>query len=88
MIHTVFSWEDENDDAVFHQASKNVLDRTIALANERGLHHPFIYQNYAGKRQDVFGSYGKKNLARLRKIRDKYDPDHVFTKLSPGYFNL
>lgn len=88
VIHTVFSWDNEKDDAIFHQASKNILDRTIALAKERGLHHQFIYQNYGGKRQDVFGSYGEKNLARLRRIRDEYDPDQVFRKLSPGYFNL
>ncbi|KUJ06654.1 FAD-binding domain-containing protein [Mollisia scopiformis] len=88
LLETAMLWTDPKDDATVLQTSKNILDRSIALAKERGLHHPFLYQNYAGKRQDVFGSYGEKNLARLRKIRDEYDPDHVFTRLSPGYFNV
>lgn len=82
------AWTHKKDDGIVHQAAKKIIERSVALAKERGLHHPFIYQNYAGKRQDVFASYGEKNLARLRKIRGEYDPDHVFTKLSPGYFNL
>lgn len=88
VLETTIAWKDPKDDEITLQASKNILDRSVALAKERGLWHPFLYQNYAGKRQPVFESYGAKNLARLRSIRDEYDPDHVFTKLYPGYFNL
>jgi hypothetical protein len=38
--------------------------------------------------EDVFGGYGAENEARLRKVRDMYDPDKVFARLQPGYFKL
>ncbi len=53
-----------------------------------GLWHPYIYQNYAGKGQDVFDGYGEENRKRLREIRGKYDPEEVFERLVPGGFKI
>lgn len=52
-----------------------------------GLEHtilPWIYLNDADKGQDVFGGYPIENLQALRRIRDKFDPDRIFTDLMPG----
>lgn len=65
-----------------------MVNRSVATAKKQGLDHPYLYQNYASKEQDVFASYGEDNLARLKSIRDKYDPTHVYQKLQPGYFKL
>lgn len=53
----------------------------------RGFEHtilPWIYLNDADKGQDVFGGYPAENVRTLQKIREKYDPDRVFTDLMPG----
>jgi hypothetical protein len=48
----------------------------------------FKYMNYAAVNQDVLKGYGKENYDRLQAIAEKYDPDQVFQKLSPGYFKF
>ena len=69
-------------------AARNSIARIEALAKEMGVYHPFIYQNYAAKGQNVFGGYKPENRERLQKISKKYDPRGTFTRLQPGYFNL
>lgn len=83
-----FLWHNKVDDDVIYQVSKNIIDRSVKVAKEMGLHHPFIYQNYAAKHQDVFAGYGEENRQRLREIRAKYDPNGVFQRLTPGYFKV
>jgi hypothetical protein len=54
---------------------------------KQGFEHmvsPWIYLNDADKGQDVFGGYPAENVKALQRIRDKYDPDRVFTDLMPG----
>ncbi|KAB8235451.1 hypothetical protein ETB97_001272 [Aspergillus alliaceus] len=48
----------------------------------------FIYLNDANPSQDAFGTFPPENLARLKSIRTKYDPDRVFTDLMPGGFKV
>lgn len=55
---------------------------------EKGLAHPFIYINDAQGYQNVFGSYGKKELERLKKIRNKYDPQRLWKKGLVGGFKI
>ena len=61
--------------------------RIRAALCENGLEHiisPWIYLNDADKGQDVFGGYPAENVQALQKLRNKYDPDRVFTDLMPG----
>ncbi|KAL1593647.1 hypothetical protein SLS59_009161 [Nothophoma quercina] len=44
----------------------------------------YIYLNDADKGQKVFESYGSESVEKLKTIRDKYDPDRIFTDLMPG----
>jgi hypothetical protein len=81
-------WSRPEDDLIMSIAGTNIISRAVALAKEMGLHHRYIYQNYANASQDVFGSYGEENREKLKKIQRKYDPEGVFTKLQPGYFKL
>ncbi|KAK8075974.1 FAD binding domain protein [Apiospora phragmitis] len=53
-----------------------------------GLFAGYVYMNYASEYQDVVGSYGGANKARLKRIAAKYDPAQVFQRLQPGYFKL
>jgi hypothetical protein len=71
-----------------HEASKKIMDGAVTLARQMGVHHRFIYQNYANKTQDVFGSYGEEIEERLVQIQRKYDPEGIFRRFQPGYFTL
>ncbi|KAL2831968.1 hypothetical protein BJY01DRAFT_226223 [Aspergillus pseudoustus] len=88
LFSVTHGWSDAADDARFESLNDEIMDKVIAIAKERGLYHPFIYQNYAGPRQDVFAGYGAENRAKLAEIQRKYDPEGVFTKLQPGYFKV
>ncbi|KAE9380997.1 FAD binding domain-containing protein [Stipitochalara longipes BDJ] len=83
-----FQWTHREDDDACETANKNVIDRIMAAAKEMGLHHRYIYQNYANITQDVFAGYGEENREKLRKIQRRYDPDGVFSRLQPGYFKV
>jgi FAD/FMN-containing dehydrogenase len=88
VINVCLFWKNAEDDEVVLQAQTNIIDKSVALAKQMGLHHPFIFQNYARYDQDVFAGYGLENRKRLQEIQKKYDPDGVFSRLQPGYFKV
>lgn len=88
MINIDISWSNAADDTRILAAAQNMATRFNAAAKAKGLDHPYLYQNYAALQQDVFTSYGKDNVARLKSIQAKYDPTKVWQKLQPGYFKL
>ena len=47
---------------------------------------PFMYLSDIQKSQipETFLAYGAENLRKLKAIRDKYDPERVFTEVVPG----
>lgn len=47
---------------------------------------PFMYLSDIQKAQipETYPAYGAENLQKLKDIRDKYDPERVFTELVPG----
>jgi hypothetical protein len=81
-------WHNAEDDAAVQDAFTNFMGKSISMAKDMGLHHPWIYQNYANISQDVFAGYGEENRQRLRDIQEKYDPERVFARLQPGYFKI
>jgi hypothetical protein len=88
VINIDISWSDAADDTRILAAAANIVSRSNATANSRGLGNKFLYQNYASFEQDVFPSYGAANLAKLRAVSAKYDPSKVWQKLQPGYFKV
>ncbi|GKT55696.1 FAD binding domain protein [Colletotrichum tofieldiae] len=65
------SWADASGDEAAHAAGQRVVERGESLARELGIYVPFLYANYAAKGQDVVGSYGEKNIAKLNQPRWK-----------------
>lgn len=65
-----------------------IVDRSVAAAKAMGLDHPYLYQNYAAQKQNVFASYGASNYAKLKAVSQKYDPQQILQRLQPGYFKL
>ena len=81
-------WTNAADDEIVYRTYSNWLARCTMRAKELGLHHRYLYMNYASQFQDPIRGYGDKNAARLKEVAKKYDPDRVFQRLQPGYFKL
>lgn len=81
-------WANAADDTRILKANSNIVKRTVAEAESRGLAVDYIYMNYASQFQAVVPSYGATNQAKLKSIAKKYDPTGVFQELQPGYFKL
>ncbi|KAG4433634.1 hypothetical protein IFR05_010880 [Cadophora sp. M221] len=88
LFSLVLIWADPADDKLMKGTGTRLLQRSIALAKEMNLYHPYIYQNYADISQDVFAGYGKGNREKMRPVQKKYDPEGVFSRLQPGYFKV
>ncbi|KAK3326001.1 hypothetical protein B0H66DRAFT_637348 [Apodospora peruviana] len=88
IVQLAVTWADSSINEFVVQEAKSLLGKIEALAKKRKLYNGFVYMNYAEPSQDVLGSYGKENLARLRKVARKYDPQGVLQKLWRGYFKL
>lgn len=89
-MSTAQAWKHASDDELMYKFNDKVMERAKAAAIESGLYHPFLYQNYASRDQDVFAGHGKDALKRLKTIQAEIDADGVFQKggLCDGYFNL
>lgn len=83
-----WAWDLATDDAKVQAAATRLRDRAVVLAKSRKLDDPFIYINYASLEAPVYQGYGAKNLAKLKAVKAKYDPDDVFGRLWRGYFKL
>lgn len=81
-------WEDASKDETLNKAASKFMSDAKAEAKKRGLYSKYIYMNYAGPYQNVVPGYGDANLAKLKKVAKKYDPQAVFQKLQPGGYKL
>jgi hypothetical protein len=88
VINFNMRWSNPSDNIELRRLFKLLIERSKDAAKEHGVYHRFIFQNHAFEEEDVFGSYGRENLRRLRQIRQKVDPEGVFQILQPGYFKL
>ena len=90
LMHTLLYmvWEDAAKDNELQQAALDFMNAAKEEAKKQGVHHDFIYLNYAGPYQNVIPSYGDEKLAKLKSISKKYDPTAIFSRLQPGGFKL
>ncbi|KAJ2979896.1 hypothetical protein NQ176_g2969 [Zarea fungicola] len=88
LVNVDISWSNAADDARIMACAQAIVDRSVAAAKAMGLDHPYLYQNYAAQKQNVFASYGASNYAKLKAVSQKYDPQQILQRLQPGYFKL
>lgn len=82
-------WNSPDDDKRIDTVVAKVSAWTEAKARERGLFNSFIYPNYASGDQDVYvNSLSTSSLAKMMRIKHKYDPEDVYGKLWKGGFKL
>ncbi|KAF2444585.1 FAD-binding domain-containing protein, partial [Karstenula rhodostoma CBS 690.94] len=84
------AWDREEDDALVYKYTHYFLDTLVKKSKTKGLYYPVVYINDADISEKPFKTYGKNgsSLKKLKQIRDRYDPKHVFQKLLPGGFKL
>ncbi len=85
-----WTWDHAEDDELIEATLRSILEQAETWAKELGVYHPFIYANYAGPWQDIWGGYGQENVEGLKKLQRKYDPEEIFTTggLASGGFKL
>lgn len=82
------AWNREVDDLRMLAWSRSLIERLHAANKAKGLGAEYIYLGDAAEWQRPYTGFHAGNLARMRKIRDVYDPSGVFTKLHWGGFKL
>jgi FAD binding domain/Berberine and berberine like len=88
IINVAVEWTNSAEDEVVSKAMTDFVDEGVKLAKQRGRWHPYIYMNYAGQDQDVQSGYGEESLKRLRKVRERYDPNGFWRRRWLGYHKL
>lgn len=72
----------------YAKMGENIMADVEGWGQDRGVASRYIYQNYAGPNQDVYGGYGAENLQKLKRVANKYDPEGDFQRLMPGGLKL
>lgn len=88
IVELFASWANAADDALVSRTVLTLLEAINNQAKELGGFDPYLFANYAGKNQDVIGSYGSATVARMKQVRQEVDPKGVFTKLVPGGYKI
>ncbi|KAK7729790.1 hypothetical protein SLS53_009206 [Cytospora paraplurivora] len=87
-IEESITWSNEEDDATVQAFYKAFNANVTTQLEPLGVLHKYIYLNDANEAQDVYAGYPKSSVLILQTIRDKYDPDKVFTNLMPGGWKI
>ncbi|KAJ4410612.1 hypothetical protein N0V82_009203 [Gnomoniopsis sp. IMI 355080] len=85
---TLVDWYKESDDEMVRNVSIATTDKWQELGEERGSYIDYIYHNDASRDQNPISTYGTDNIAKLKDISAKYDPNQVFQKLQGNGFLL
>ncbi|KAJ5519328.1 hypothetical protein N7453_001750 [Penicillium expansum] len=75
-------WSDASDDLKVSNFMKKLnADVSANLSTLHNVMSPFLYLNYANQEQHA-------NVKKMQSIRDKYDPNMVFTELISGSWKV
>ncbi|EEP79086.1 predicted protein [Uncinocarpus reesii 1704] len=84
IIYFGVTFDNLEDRAKVFPAHKEFVESMIEFAKSRNVLHPLIMVTFSGYDQPAIASYGATNVAKLRRIARKYDPNRVFQRLVPG----
>ena len=88
IVGVAVGWTNESDDALVTHVAQQIVAEIDEQAKDLSKYFDFVYMNYAMDWQNVIGSYGAENVAKLRKVSKTYDPNGVFQNNVPGGFKL
>lgn len=70
------------------EAAKRLVAGLQVEGHKQDAYDPWVYLNYAASWQDPMASYGEESVKRIEKVRDRVDPNGVFTYNVPGGFKI
>jgi len=82
------SWVNMEDDDKVNKAARKLIADIESDARAAGAYDPFIYLNYANPSQDPISSYGSESSNAFQAVKERVDPNGVFSKQSAGGFKL
>jgi hypothetical protein len=82
------SWQGAHQDILFQDAGANLIMRIRDYAQSIGADNPYLYLNYADKKQNPLASYGAANVEKMKAAAMKYDPHGIFQNMMPGGFKI
>ncbi|ROV92195.1 hypothetical protein VMCG_09279 [Cytospora schulzeri] len=85
---TLIDWEKAADDDLVRGVSIATTEKWKELGKARGLYIDYLYTNDASRDQNPMATYGAANIAKLKAIALKYDPEQVFQTLQNDGFLL
>ncbi|KAH6630037.1 hypothetical protein B0J18DRAFT_443023 [Chaetomium sp. MPI-SDFR-AT-0129] len=81
-------WPNSAYNPTVDRISRETVAKIESRARAKGLLQKFQYINYAAPYQKPLASYGAKNIAFLKGVSKRYDPEGVFQTRVPGGFKL
>ncbi|KAI8932195.1 hypothetical protein NX059_011075 [Plenodomus lindquistii] len=89
LILTVSVMIKNQADSVFAGPKIKAWVQTLqAFAEQIGGNQAWVYANYADTSQDPLASYGQENVAFLKEVARRYDPEGIFQRRCPGGFKI
>lgn len=76
------------DQEQVEEAAKRLVASLQEEGHKQDANDPWVYLNYAASWQDPIASYGEESVKRIEKVRDRVDPNSVFTYNVPGGFKI
>lgn len=87
-IEESLMYESADDDATIDAFLVELNDLLATQLAPLNVTRPFIPMNNADKDQAVFAGYAAENVATMKLVREKYDPQAVYTNQMPGGFKV
>ncbi|CAJ2500913.1 Uu.00g037660.m01.CDS01 [Anthostomella pinea] len=88
MVLITLAVNGEEQQAVAQEQVRKLGDETMAFAASLGSKVEWEYINYAYSWQDPLASYGVQNVAKIREMAAKFDPQGIFQTRAPGGFKI
>ncbi|KAF4613389.1 hypothetical protein G7Y89_g15499 [Cudoniella acicularis] len=82
------NWAEERDDEFVKMITRRTIEEINTFATANGTDHRYRYFNYCSEWQRPFDGYGEENLAFLREVSGKFDPEGFFQRGCTGGFKL
>jgi len=82
------SWTNKGDDEILHKTANSLMEAIENDARNAEAYDPYLYLNYVGASQDPISSYGSETDKAFRAVKQKFDPNGVFSHGSSSGFKL
>lgn len=88
IVNFAINWDEGRDDKLVKVTTRRAIEEMEAFARSKGTGNRWRYLNYCAEWQRPFEGYGEENLAFLREVSERFDPEGLFQRACVGGFKL